>query len=59
MVAERDSVVAERDSVVAERDTVVAERDTAVTRKKAYNRGIGQTPFAFENTPYLRAPDPV
>ena len=27
--------------------------------KKAYDRGIGQTPFTFENIPYLRALDPV
>ena len=27
--------------------------------KKDYDRGIGQTPFAFENIPYLRTPDPV
>ena len=30
-----------------------------VTGKKAYDRGIGRTPFAFENIPCLHAPDPV
>ena len=30
-----------------------------VTGKKAYDSGIGRTPFAFENILYLRAPDPV
>ena len=31
----------------------------SLTGKKAYDRGIGRTPYAVENFPYLRCPGTV